>query len=151
MKGAVANPPLTVCTVIVAVPFENVPLAPVDGAVKITDAPTIGLLELSVTLACSAVVNAEPIMALCEAPAVAVMLDAGPGLFVRLKLAGVKPETVAVTEYGPPAMAFAVNVGEAAPVALLATVIVAVPFENVPLAPAAGAAKTTDAPLTGFP
>jgi hypothetical protein len=45
-----------------------------------------------------AVVKAVPTTALCGVPAVAATLDAGPGVFVRLKLAGVlTPATLAVT------------------------------------------------------
>ena len=98
VNGAVATPVLAVAIVIVAVPFENVPLAPLAGAVNVTCTPLIGLLLPSVTLACSAVVNAVFTVALCEAPAVAAIFAAPPGMFVRLKLAGVvTPGTLAVT------------------------------------------------------
>ena len=93
--GAVATPLLFVVTI--ADP-PNVPLAPVPGAAKVTLTPLTGLLLASFTVACSAVANAVPIAALCGVPAVAVTPAAGPGLFVRLKLAGVlTPETLAVT------------------------------------------------------
>jgi hypothetical protein len=45
-----------------------------------------------------AVVKALPTTALCGVPAVAVTFAGGPGVFVRLKLAGVlTPATLAVT------------------------------------------------------
>ena len=76
----------------------KVPLAPLVGAAKLTEVPLTGLLLASLTVACSAVANAVPTVALCGVPAVAVMTDAVPALFVRLKLAGVDtPATVAVT------------------------------------------------------
>jgi hypothetical protein len=84
--------------VIVAAAFENVPLAPLPGAVNVTVAPTTGLLLASFTVACSAVVNAVLIVALCEAPAEDVMLAGGGALFVRLKLTDpVTPVALAVT------------------------------------------------------
>src|ERR1700693_3944545 len=59
-------------------PPANVPLAPVcAGAVNVTVTPETGLLLASFTVACSAVVNAVAIVALCGVPPVAVML-AGP-------------------------------------------------------------------------
>ena len=69
--GAVATPLLLVVTV--EEPLK-VPLAPLEGAVKVTDAPLTGLLFVSRTLACSAVAKAAPTAALCGVPAVAVML-----------------------------------------------------------------------------
>ena len=111
VNTSAAMPLLSVAMLIVAVPFENVPLAPLAGAVNVTVAPTTGLLLASFTVACSAVVNAEPIIVLCELPAVAVMLAGGRALFVRLKVAvGVTPEAMAVTEMsGPPGVPLAVN------------------------------------------
>ena len=85
MVTAVADPP-------------KVALAPLDGAVNVTVTPLTGLPLASVTVACSAVVNAVLIAALCGVPAVAVMFAAAPAVLVRLKLAVVaKPATLAVT------------------------------------------------------
>src|ERR1700688_317826 len=80
-------------------PPANVPLAPVcAGAVNVTVTPLPGLLPESFTVACSAVVNAVLIVALCGVPAVAAMLAADPAVFVRVKLAVVlTPATLAVT------------------------------------------------------
>jgi hypothetical protein len=59
---------------------------------------------------------------------------------------------MAVTVYGPPANAFAVNVGAVAiPCASVITIAVDDPPANVPLAPMPGAAKVTATPLAGFP
>jgi hypothetical protein len=85
-----------VVAVAVAVPL-NVPLAPLAGAVNVTVTPLSGLLPASLTVACSAVVNAVLTVALCGVPAVAVMLAAAPALLVKLKLAGATPDTLAVT------------------------------------------------------
>ncbi len=94
---AVATPLLLVVAVAVA-ELPNFPLAPLAGAVNVTNTPLTGLLPASFTDACSAVANAVLTAALCGVPAVAVMLAAVPVLFVRLKLAGVAtPETLAVT------------------------------------------------------
>jgi hypothetical protein len=98
VNASVAKPLTSVATVIVAVPFENVPLAPVAGAVNVTDAPTTGLLPASFTVACNEAVNAKPIVVLCELPAVAVMLAGGAELLVKLKLTDpVTPAALAVT------------------------------------------------------
>ena len=72
-------------------------------------------------------------------------------MLVRLKLAPVATfGTVAITVYGP-AVVFAVNAGEAAtPLEFVVVVAVFVAPANVPLAPVAGAANVTTAPLTGL-
>src|ERR1700688_4315535 len=133
-------------------PPANVPLAPVcAGAVNVTVTPLTGLLPASFTVACSAVVNAVPIVALCGVPAVAVTLAAEPALLVRAKLAAVAtPDTDAATLYGPPAMLLAVSTAEVAtPLALVTTVLT--PPANVPLAPVcAGAVNVTVTPLIGL-
>jgi hypothetical protein len=107
--------------------------------------PLNRLLPTSFTVTCSAVVNALPMPALCPVPAVAVTLDGAPGLFVRLKLAGVAtPLTVAVT-VKVPAVLLAVNTAEiATPLAFVVAVFT--PPANVPLAPLAGAVKVTSIP-----
>ena len=144
--GAVANPVLLVVTVGEPV---NVPLAPVPGGAKVTLMPLTGLLLASFTVTCSAVAKAVLMTALCELPAVTVTLAAGPGVFVKLKLAGVAtPETLAVTVYVP-AVAFAVKMAAVAtPLALVVAVVN--PPANVPLAPVPGAANVTTTPLTGL-
>jgi hypothetical protein len=93
---AVATPVLLVVAVAVAEP-PKVPLAPLPGAVNVTTTPLTGLLLASFTVACSVVANAVLTVALCGVPAMAVMLAAVPRLFVRLKVAGVAPDTLAVT------------------------------------------------------
>jgi hypothetical protein len=97
VNDAAATPLLLVVTVIVAVLFENVPLAPLLGAVNVTETPLTGLLLASFTVACSAVANAVLIVALCGVPAVAVTLAAGPAPLVRAKFAGPIVPTLAVT------------------------------------------------------
>jgi hypothetical protein len=74
---AVATPLLSVAAVVVTVPLANVPLAPLDGAVNVTVAFGTKFPEPSFTVACSAAVNAVPIIVLCGVPPVADML-AGP-------------------------------------------------------------------------
>jgi hypothetical protein len=73
---AVATPELFVVAVVVAVPFANVPLAPVLGAVNTTLTPDSRFPPLSFTVAASSVPNAVLIVALCGVPAVAV-IEAG--------------------------------------------------------------------------
>src|SRR6266481_2870038 len=95
--AAVATP-LALVTAVFAPP-ANVPLAPVcAGAVKVTVTPETGLLLASFTVACSAVVNAVLIVAVCGVPAVAVIVAAGAAVLVRAKLAAVAtPDTDAAT------------------------------------------------------
>jgi hypothetical protein len=82
--GAVAIPLVLVAAVAVVDPPVKVPLAPDDGAVKVTVAPFTGLLATSLTLAWKAVANAVPVAVLCGVPLVAVMLAGAPATFVRL-------------------------------------------------------------------
>src|SRR5665213_251369 len=72
-------------------------------------------------------------------------------LLVREKLTGVSTPEDAATLYGPPAVALAVKEAEATPLILVATVIVAVLFEKMPLAPVPGAVKVTLTLFTGLP
>jgi hypothetical protein len=90
--------PLALVTAVFTPP-ANVPLAPVwAGAVNVTVTPETGLLLASFTVACSAVVNAVLIVAVCGVPAVAVIVAADPALLVRAKLAAVvTPDTDAAT------------------------------------------------------
>src|SRR5205085_9291311 len=78
--AAVATPDAFV--VVVLTPPENIPLAPLVGAVNVTVTPLTGLLKESLTVACNWVVNAVLTVALCGVPAVAVMLFAVPAKFV---------------------------------------------------------------------
>src|SRR5258708_36617529 len=66
---AVATPDELVLAVVVTVEFANVPLAPVDGAVNVTDPPLSGEPPASVTVAASAVPNAPLTLPLCGVPA----------------------------------------------------------------------------------
>jgi hypothetical protein len=107
----------------------------------------------STTVATSGASNAMPICASCRDPLVAVIDAAGPEVLVRLKLVvAVTPVTMAVTTSAP-IVPLAVKVDEVAtPLALVVSVSEFDEFEaNVPLAPVAGAVKTTKAPLTGEP
>ena len=81
--AAVAIP----CALVVAVftPPANVPLAPLPGAAKVTVTPLTGLLNESLTVACSCVAYAVFTVALCGVPAVAVMLAAAPARLVSEK------------------------------------------------------------------
>jgi hypothetical protein len=77
------------------------------------------------------------------------MLGGAAATLVREKFAELAPEVLAVTLYGPPAVALAVNVADVAtPLAFVVAVFI--PPANVPLAPLAGAVKVTTTPLTGL-
>jgi len=86
----VATPVELVVSVSVAVPLAKVPLAPLLGAVNVTDTPLTGLPLLFVTVADSAVPKAAPTVALCVAPAVAAMaagvVDPDPEFELLLQL-----------------------------------------------------------------
>jgi hypothetical protein len=98
VNAAAATPPLVVVTVIVAVPLENVPLAPLLGARNVTCTPVNWLPPESVTVTCNAAPNAVPIKVLCGVvPAVAAMFAAGPALLVSWKLAGPMVPAMTVT------------------------------------------------------
>jgi hypothetical protein len=64
--------PLTVFVVYVLVPFANVPLAPVDGAVNVTETPLSRFPFASFTVATSGAEKAAPVYAVCGVPLVAV-------------------------------------------------------------------------------
>jgi hypothetical protein len=82
----------------VTAPPTNVPLAPLLGAVKVTDAFGTGFPSPSRTVACNTAANAVFTVALCEFPPVGLMDPAAPAVFVRKKSATVgTPETDAVT------------------------------------------------------
>jgi hypothetical protein len=66
------------------VPFANVPLAPVDGAVKVTNAPLTGDPPI-VTVATSGAANCVLTAALCGDPLVAAINSAGALKFELLQ------------------------------------------------------------------
>jgi hypothetical protein len=117
--------------------------------VNVTTTPLTGLFPASVTVATNGAPNAVLIAALCPEPLVTATFAAGPTLFVSEKFAEVAPGTLATTLYGPPAVAFAVNVADVAtPLAFVVAVFT--PPANVPLAPLGGAVNVTTTPLTGL-
>jgi len=155
--AAVATPFAPVVAVMVRPPFVpplNVPLAPVDGAVKVTTTPFSKLPPLSFTVTARLVLNAVLITELCGVPAVAVTDAGAPAKLVKEKSAGDSVPATAVTVYGPPAVPFAVKVGAVAlPLTSDVAVAVVPPFvppAKVPLAPLEGAVKVTTTPLKGF-
>jgi hypothetical protein len=78
----VARPFTSVVSVSVAVPLANVPLAPVDGAVNVTDTPLVGVPPV-VTCATSGNPNAVSPAALCGVPLCATIVSTG-GLELEL-------------------------------------------------------------------
>src|SRR3984893_13570400 len=135
----------------VVVLLENRPEAPLAGAVNVTLTPATGLLPASRTVTASALAKAVLTVADCGVvPALAVMVVAPPAVLVSAKLTLVSPLAAAVTVYGPPAVALAVNGAAATPDAFVATTIVAVPLLNLPEAPAPGAVNVTFTPETGL-
>jgi len=85
-------------TVVVLVPLANEPLAPVEGAVKVTEVAALtGLPDASSTMALRGVVNVVPTVALWLPPAATMSLVAVPARLASLKLAGVKTPVAAVT------------------------------------------------------
>jgi hypothetical protein len=125
-------------------PPANVPLAPLPGAVNVTDAFGARFPWESSTVACSTAPNAVFTVVLCGVPPVEVIDPAAPAVFFKKKSATVAtPVTDAVT-VKVPANVFAVNAGAViVPVASVAPVNVIPPPANVPLAPVAGAANIT--------
>jgi hypothetical protein len=94
----VALPVESVVSVSVAVPFKNVPLAELAGAVNVTATPLTGFEWLSDTVATNGAGNGVLTNVLCGVPLVAVIVPAEPPRLVRSKLAGVvTPLAVAVT------------------------------------------------------
>jgi hypothetical protein len=130
-------------------PPANVPLAPLVGAVNVTSTPLTGLFPASVTVATKGAANAVAIAVLCPDPLVTTTFAAGPAVLLNEKFAEVAPVALATTLYGPPTVAFAVNVAEVAtPLAFVVPVFT--PPANVPLAPLVGAVNVTNTPLTGL-
>jgi hypothetical protein len=135
--------------VAVFTPPANVPLAPLPGAVNVTTTPLTGLFPASVTVATKGAPNVVLIAALCPDPLVTTTLADAAARLVNEKFADVAPVALATTLYGPPAVAFAVNVADVAtPLAFVVAVFT--PPANVPLAPLVGAVNVTTTPLTGL-
>jgi hypothetical protein len=151
VNGADAIPEAFVATVIVGVPLLKTPDAPEPGPVNVTFTPLTGLLPASLTVSANALAKAVLIVADCGVvPGFAVIDPAAPAVFVREKFTVVTPVAVAVTVYGPPDVAFAVNGADAIPDAFVATVIVGVPLLKTPDAPELGAVNITFTPETGL-
>ena len=151
VNEADATPDAFVAAVIVLVLLLNTPDAPDAGAVNVTFTPETGLLLASFTVTARAFANAVLTVADCGVvPAFAAIVEAAPDVFVSEKFTVVRLDAVAVSRYGPPAVAFAVKVADATPEAFVATVIVAVLLLNTPEAPDPGAVKVTFTPLTGL-
>jgi hypothetical protein len=70
-------------SVTAGVEVANRPLAPVDGAVKVTETPIVGV-PFVVTVATNGLVNAALTIALCPPPLVAVMFIVGCGFMLEL-------------------------------------------------------------------
>src|SRR5258707_1232368 len=146
--AAVATP----CALVTAVltPPANVPLAPLVGAVKVTVTPFTGLLDASLTVACSCVANAVLMVALWGVPAVALILA---GALAKL----VNANFFFLIIRGPPRSTFfpyptlfrSVKIAAVATPCALVTAVLTPPA-NVPLAPLVGAVKVTVTPLTGL-
>jgi hypothetical protein len=148
--GEVATPEALVIATAVLAPPANVPLAPPDGAVKVTVTPPNTLFPLSRTVAISGDANAAPRAADCGVPLVAMIEAGAPGVFVIEKTAsGVTPETEALTEYVPTVL-FAVNSADVATPELFVTAVFT-PALKMPEAPVAGAVNVTVIPGSGAP
>jgi hypothetical protein len=84
---------LSVTADVLAEPLK-LPLAPLPGAVNVTVTPETGFPLVSFTWAFNATAKTLLTVALCGVPAVAVMLAAGPAVFVKLNVAGVATPAV---------------------------------------------------------
>ena len=90
--------PLLLVTAVAVADPANWALAPLPGAVNVTETPFTGLLKESFTITCKAAGKAVLTNVLCGVPALTVTLAAAPAVLVRLKLAVVAtPITLAVT------------------------------------------------------
>jgi hypothetical protein len=85
----VATPDALVVAFPTFVPLGNIPLAPVDGAVKVTTRLLTRFPRESLTVATSLLANGWPAVMLCPDPLVAMIDAGGPAVFVSAKLAGV--------------------------------------------------------------
>ncbi len=98
VNEAEAIPAALVGSVIVAVPLLNRPEGPVDGAVKTTLIPEIGLPDPSFTVTANALVKDVLTLADCGVtPVFAVIAAAEPAKLVNEKVTAVKPDAAAVT------------------------------------------------------
>jgi hypothetical protein len=93
----VASPLALVWSVSVFVPFSNLPLAPEEGAVNVTETPLVGD-PLVVTNATRGFANAVLIVSLCPDPLDTAITGTGAAVLVSLKLAeDAAPVVVAAT------------------------------------------------------
>jgi len=99
VKAAEAWPELSVLVVYVVCPLENVPPAPLAGAVKVTCTPEIAL---PLTTAINGLANAVPICALCGEPLDTAMVVCEGEFTVKVKLPATA-SSVAVMLDCPPA------------------------------------------------
>jgi len=151
VNGAEATPNASVATLMVAVLLLNLPDAPDAGAVNVTFTPESGLLPASFTVTARAFGKAVLTVADCGVVPAFAVIDAGaPAVLVSEKFTVARPVAAAVTEYGPPAVAFAVNGADATPEVFVATVMVVVLLLNTPDAPDPGAVNVTFTPETGL-
>ena len=98
VKGAEATPDAFVATTMVCVLLLKSPDAPVPGDVKVTLTPETGLLPASFTVTAKALAKAVLIAAdWGVVPALAVIDDGAPTVFVSEKLTVVRPVAAAVT------------------------------------------------------
>ena len=98
--GEVAKPAASESTVTRFVPPANVPLGPLLGAKKVTDALATGLLDASRTIATKGAKNTVLVRVLCPPPLTAAM-DAAPGVIVAAVAAELKPGADAVIVVDP--------------------------------------------------
>ena len=98
VNGADAIPEALVATVIVVVLLLKTPDAPLPGAVNVTLTPGTGLFPASFTVTARAFANEVLIKALWGVvPALTVIADAEPAVFVSEKVTLVRPVEAAVT------------------------------------------------------
>ena len=136
----------------VVVPCRTpVPNPVARAAVTVPDAVVTTFPAASSTSITGCVLNMIPAVSGVDGAVWITRWVAAPAVFVRLNRAGVPaPATSAVSVYVP-AVPFAVNTSEVAiPVAAVVLTSVLTAPANVPVAPEGGAAKVTDAPLTGL-
>jgi len=151
VNSADATPDEFVATTIVAVLLLNTPDAPDPGVVNVTFTPETGLFPASFTVTARAFGKAVLTVADCGVVPAFAVIDAGaPVVLVSEKFTVGRPVAAAVTEYGPPAVAFAVNGADATPEAFVATMTVVVLLLNPPDAPDPGAVNVTFTPETGL-
>jgi len=151
VNGADATPEAFVATMMVAVLLLNLPEAPDPGAVNVTFTPETGLLPASFTVTARGLANAVLMAADCGVVPAFAVIDAGaPAVLVKEKFTVARPVAAAVTAYGPPAAAFAVNGADATPEAFVGTMMVVVLLLKAPDAPDPGAVNVTLTPETGL-